>query len=908
MAPDHWRKALHTFADENRHIYTVTNVPPIIPHLATAIDPESLVNSSTGTLQRPQVSIRQYPELPFLLRTLPVGDPLLSRLCVNPAKLTPTHYEGGWALADDIRNAWIRLEKGLLYVSEMLLTSSEQSACGTSARYAIRDHSHWPHPEDHGYRKLHGSARSAEISIRRAHLAFQLLVARCSLAIAIWLFPGPVGGTVPEVSSSHYDYASDQSVPDWVAFLKKKEVPSSWIDAISDSTISDFSLNLRVGTIFDPSNCDWLAIAPVLRAANVPVFVLWRGRDEINTCAALMPFMMSFAPPSPRDVHLALERRPAGKPRIVTLCREGQSRPLPDFSAVDDTTPPFGPYQLPGESRSDFFARRERFRPDQERQETQRELNWRRERVAHAQTALAPSRHSRLYLWVNAKVIFPELPPRWDGCEYRHPIPPSAYRSIWMVHPPGYRQYNSFFDEWDLWFPPGWEDTPDETSETHPAWSILVPSHPPRRATTIPSDSDAAARQAIAHILHDDEMLLNPTPEDRDIHDVGLPPNYHLCSWYGITMTEAHAFPEVDYQTWANRLPQIFSEQATNLPDDPAIRASIAGWTSAMFEGDRKSRALESTWDLDKRNPSYLLHDPNLRMSISLEHHRAPKHVFELDNISRWVLVRFHKDPDNQSWSLLTSAMGALLLARRLDEAETSQEALSTLVSVGVPVRTAIVLTRCPCPIFAIPSTSRRRFLPPWRKQGERETVQNYYSYCQRVLEISQRPHARAAWMKGGIVWRIMRHVTGREGHMRKQGELIDGPSYPRDHCHPVTEAGPDGAYYDDGLTIEELDVIAGVVKVYTGNRSQTEDASWWPKHSAWVRGGAYTGIWTTWQEHWFQMRLKKIYDGDAKPLNATEWKDTLKAQKKAGQLAELVDQASWEFTYRHFVQAQEQS
>ena len=75
-----------------------------------------------------------------------------------------------------------------------------------------------------------------------------------------------------------------------------------------------------------------------------------------------------------------------------------------------------------------------------------------------------------------------------------------------------------------------------------------------------------------------------------------------------------------------------------------------------------------------------------------------------------------------------------------------------------------------------------------------------------------------------------------------------------------------------------------------TGRGSQTEDVSWWPKHSAWVKGGGYSGIWTPFQEQWFQRRLKGIYDGNVLPRNAKEWKVALKTEKKAGALADVVE------------------
>nr|VWP01005.1 Putative transcriptional regulator containing an aminotransferase domain [Ganoderma boninense] len=886
MIQQNWRTKLHTFSDEKQQIFTVTNAPPIIPHLATSVDADTLGDSSLGSLLRPQINIGYYPELPFLLRSVPVGDPLLSRLCVDPATLTPERYEGGWALADTVRQAWMSLEKGLLYVSELLLTSVEQSSCGTDARYAIRHQPHWSHPADSGYSTLHKTAQGAQMSIRRAHLAFQLLIARCSLAIALWRFPAPRDGHVPEVRTSHYNYDSDEVVPDWVAFLTKKGVPSSWIDTLCDSVISDFSFNLRVGAVFDPKDRITLPLTPVLRAANIPVFILWRSPEEIISCAHSLPFMKSFAPVCPGDFFLALANGPKGKPHIMTLCRDGHTRACPDFVAVDEITPPFGPYQYPGESRADFFARRERFRSDQIRQESQTEMKWRHERTAHAMTGLPPHRRSRVYLWVNAQILFPDLPPRWYGQEYRYPIPPSAYRSIWIVHPEGYRLYNPFFDEWDLWFPPGWGKLgSDDFSEVHspPVASELVPSRSPIQPMVVAAQVQVNDDD-VHHILDLDMSLFVQAP-DHEPHDMVFPSNYHLGHWYGISITDSRIFPGVDYTMWARRLPQIFSEMAANLPQDPEQQSVIAGWVSAMLAGDLRSRALMHTWDLDSRNSSFLLHDREVRSCIALEHVGAPKHVEETDNVVRWVLVKFSKDADNIRCSILTTAMGALWLIRRLSEADTSRDATNSLLAVGIPFRTGLLLNRPPPPVYALPLASRRRLLPPWRKQGHRPTVQDYESYCQRVLELAARPHAR------------------RDKPLGSQGDADDGPSIQAARHLPVTIDKRGEAFYDDGLSLEELDIIAGVVKVYTGVHSQTEDASWWPKHSAWVRGGAYTGIWTPWQEHWFEERLKGIRAGRDGPLNATEWKDRLKGFKKAGNLADRVDKASWDFTFRNFVQ-----
>ena len=405
-----------------------------------------------------------------------------------------------------------------------------------------------------------------------------------------------------------------------------------------------------------------------------------------------------------------------------------------------------------------------------------------------------------------------------------------------MVHPLECRQYNSFYDEWDLWFTPSWGLAQDDALDT--------------RATD--SNSNTALQN-----------------------------NFHLSSWYGLTLADTRTFPEVDYDTWGSLLRRVLPDMAGGvLPvSDPAAIKCIAGWVAAVFARDWRSRALQHTWDLDVRNPLCLLRaDPDPRRMMEFEHHRAADREGKADpdHVSRWVRVRFRGDDSDsdaadfetdslgagtreRAWSLFTSPMGALLLARRLSEADTRRAALCTLVAVGVPVRTGVLRRTSEAPASnpsnasppnpnsasasaSLPTGSeptskststsagavrgRRRLLIPYREKRDRPTLQDYDAYCQRVLELSHAPHARAAWLKGGIVWRLMLEVTGRNmstpglpTRMALEEELAAGPSggLAVGHCEAVTREVRGAAYVDDALEVEELDVIAGVVKVYTG-------------------------------------------------------------------------------------------
>lgn len=89
---------------------------------------------------------------------------------------------------------------------------------------------------------------------------------------------------------------------------------------------------------------------------------------------------------------------------------------------------------------------------------------------------------------------------------------------------------------------------------------------------------------------------------------------------------------------------------------------------------------------------------------------------------------------------------------------------------------------------------------------------------------------------------------------------------------------------------------------ILPGNGDQTEDVSWWPKHAMWVRGGWYTGIWSPWDEQWFRCRLEAIRAGSG-PMNGVEWRKELRKHKRGRKLTAIVEQKSWDFMYKHFIQ-----
>ncbi|RDX41186.1 hypothetical protein OH76DRAFT_1299030, partial [Lentinus brumalis] len=157
-----------------------------------------------------------------------------------------------------------------------------------------------------------------------------------------------------------------------------------------------------------------------------------------------------------------------------------------------------------------------------------------------------------------------------------------------------------------------------------------------------------------------------------------------------------------------------------------------------------------------------------------------------------------------------------------------------------------------------------------------RPTTQDYTNYISHVLDLLHQPHARAALMRGGITWRLVMEIMTT--HRRLWDVFVEvitaGPSSDPAYHDVVTVPSEDGyVEVDDELLTEELDLISGVYKVYTGN---TEDASWWPKHSHWVRSGMFTGFWTPWNEIWFATHMQKVRSGQQGTWNSQIWNKKL--------------------------------
>ncbi|KZP07029.1 hypothetical protein FIBSPDRAFT_763463 [Athelia psychrophila] len=158
-----------------------------------------------------------------------------------------------------------------------------------------------------------------------------------------------------------------------------------------------------------------------------------------------------------------------------------------------------------------------------------------------------------------------------------------------------------------------------------------------------------------------------------------------------------------------------------------------------------------------------------------------------------------------------------------------------------------------------------------------------YQGLLRNWLDTERR--ARAAILKGGIVWRLCIEFLEVDVALLGPHDIDTG-------CYTQFD-GEDAGSWDDTLSEDDLDLIAGVYKLSAGIGTQTADASWWPRHNAWVSGGLEMGYWSPTCETWFQRRLDSIRKGEARLRTATQWRSGLRMWKPSAAFISRIRLAS---------------
>lgn len=750
------------------------------------------------------------PELAYVLKRFDYDNALLARLQINPNNVPLVQCDGGYTLAAHVREKWEMLETSLLFITGSLFRLARSNPEALPPYTAL-----WPTPTECRYRSVFRTHGQARYALARSLDALFVLVARCSLAIAL---------VTPDVTA--------RPLP-WIPHLIGKGVPPAWIDLLQNTHISNFSPGLRVGMYVDvrpmQTHTPWVNHVPCMIRANLPVYLVWSGLSEIDeqTTKTKYPFLrpylpnLSGAPVVPRIDTPALA--PGHHIRYDGIARHFSWSDLPNqynpagnpMGVQAKETIPHGPGQRAGESWGAFVARRKWENTERQARETDADRRARIRRTELASRSQLPRHPSRVYHWVTIGTLYGQsrLNPAWFELDYRHPLGPHGVADLWNSYAESQRRYDPHRDEWDL-------------------CAQAAPCNDGANDSTQHSDQSSIEHldQSCASSPH-----IHPLPASNIPPPAGSPGQHDHAEEEEVPSSFADEFPLLPpptspYEHFFDPLPTlvrqrldiVLSESTAEEHSEPLAVTHLARALSlTRAEIRAHSDLLTPLSDLVRSIPPdsatplscHALGAMATRLKQSM-HPNISWTRFESQGIP-WYQVQYSSDFDAFEWQLIIRSALNLLHLVRAPTVSNRTQAARFLSERGIPFRTVCPPNRN-VPVEPVPRAPQTL---GYRPVDHVYTSADYKSYEDRVRHIFQAPRIRAAVLCGGIVRRLALEMLPLD-----LIELaIGGPSPDvyvtgdRILCGQCEYFPRGGAVFDDGLSPDEMDVICGLYKVFTG-------------------------------------------------------------------------------------------
>jgi hypothetical protein len=229
------------------------------------------------------------------------------------------------------------------------------------------------------------------------------------------------------------------------------------------------------------------------------------------------------------------------------------------------------------------------------------------------------------------------------------------------------------------------------------------------------------------------------------------------------------------------------------------FNSSVATFALGFLENLNARRAPSNAlWDIaDGNRLSFVATDMFLRM-------RVVNHLDEKNRSIDWYIFDF-KEQSTVPWMIAVRHVVDALYICRLDypggKPHMDFEVARNLLNRGMQF----------CTLLALKSLPRYVASPlpvPCRLFGYEFTIQDYYAYEQERAALLKNPRiARAALLRGGIVWRLAVTTMSFD-------DVLQGPSTAvtvHRHGNIFKSANNSVDLCDDGLSQDELDVICGL-------------------------------------------------------------------------------------------------
>ncbi|KXN81192.1 hypothetical protein AN958_05881 [Leucoagaricus sp. SymC.cos] len=305
-----------------------------------------------------------------------------------------------------------------------------------------------------------------------------------------------------------------------------------------------------------------------------------------------------------------------------------------------------------------------------------------------------------------------------------------------------------------------------------------------------------------------------------------------------------------------------------------------------LFSGKESNKRPDSDlWDLSEDNRQTLAFSQRLSVIRTIKNSEQTWYMFDFSE-SRTV-----------SWNLaVPTARTALYVCRLPNDIKEAGIAVH-LAQEGISFHT--VQRR-----DTLSSSTTKESMAtiiPIRFSGHIFGRQDYELYLQQAEGIMALPRARAAIMRGGFARKVaLEHMS--------VSEIAAGPRCIHRGLDEmfVAEDLNGVEYVDDNLTSDEFDVLCGLYITSTGIGSQTGKLSWYPLIGTFEGSGEDMGWWTGRAESLWEKRNRSILDGRPTqnitnlPMNATKWRDKLRAYGDNRRAQQRAESWSKEFIEKH--------
>lgn len=676
------------------------------------------------------------------------NNPILERLNCTYRGLSIMR-EGGWYFLDpDIQHKWYRLEQSLLWVANTLLSGGRVNL--------QLDFEPGPVPSSCGYLNKHVEERFARRCAMNSRDAFVPLMALCSWSISL------VGASL-----------TANKAPQWVDMLQANPtVVPSWIEDLQHSMIADFNIH-RFGSFMDVTDEDVKRIIGPMLRADVPIWFYWgtASKPVMSYDRALEKY---------RPTHAQVDAA------MIPL--------LQNLTVAPTVSLPKGSRQIPGEEWRSYFDRKRAKHLELELKESSMQKQKRLARENHSRTGEAPGKR--------AAVVF-----YWEkhdsGFRFRRQVPRADVAELWEDYAPTQRRYDGFADEWDICsdfdidaIHPEDEDENDMPDiQASVAGVGLQTERPDMSPVTsgirFPPESLDMSVWNEATPDYQPEVSLDTTASSS--HDTIVDIAHYR---YGLILGSALSggvSPSLPDWDTARRALGSEAQDSINLHTKDAIR-ELVGNLLDVAKGEVRYPP-KAIWDLNQHSDEYLFGKSNFAISLRVAESNIGT-VF-------WIESRNLHPSRNAPWRLLVQDPATAIECLRRRWGPHLVDIAFEFYSRGIAFKT------CLSDDHHITPDRPTVIGLGYRLSGYIPLKRDYETYESVRNNLLATPRARAALLKGGIIWRLAKDIV-------PEAAVLSGPSaevYKTGHrvtCDNST-------FWDDDLSDDELNLISGVYKVLTG-------------------------------------------------------------------------------------------